>query len=1053
MTGITDALHNARAAVGLGAAESPEKTCATIPRPFPGWQQRLALAPRVESSASALSQGYKTITALRAAACLWGLLLPVTSFGAGGQDKDNGGCINMLTSFKDSLLSTTTVDERSDISLCIAIDQGDPIYTEGKVRGCFSGCGLAGVAVIVLHPGYFGNVCTIWNLLAAHAVTEFKVDFLVLLGDDVVLQTAGWKGEIETAMRETSVGAGLPEGMACVAFRDLTMPAFPCFPVIHRRHVEIFGSVLPPEFINQGGDPFLFELYRRWGASTFADTAALKNLMGGKDSARYPKFGVRWQSEILTRELERFSRLAQPTGARCKCLGVVVPTHRCDVSMLQDIVSLKSTAYPDVSVQIIVVVDRPDAENLEEVIALTSYAKDHVVRVFVNEKNIGASESRNIGLSQAFSDHVVLLDDDVVPERYILDAYLGGIERYPDARVWVGCTEFPPAKTTVEHAVRASNLCHFYGIAKVVSQPPWGVTANLCVSGRSGDIWFNQAYPKTGGGEDVDFCLRIRQRYGPDAIVAVPGAVATHPYWNNPIRQMWGWARGDTLCLSFHPHSTFYRVWDWAETTMLIWVVGLVWFNVWKCLVASGIVWAVEYLEGLAHVYPGTTGVTPWAAVLLAPLPRMVQDAARLLTKLGRLNLYQLLLSFDWMDGTDGHAWRKASRALHATKFAMNVIIILGTALGYGMYCVLLGLAVLAVYWNWQTRRVKGKSVGQSGPARFVVLAWQRTGSNLLCGLLHNHSGVFMHNEIFHNRAIHTYHRDRLAEWGWTVARRDADREAFISTVFSQSDRPEQAIGFKLFPEHVYRDPETMASLLSDPAVKKIVLRRGNAVAAYVSQRRALLTGHFLRVKQPSQVSVHIDPDELQRHLTNYEACYATYSSLLAGQAFHEVLYEDLCGDTRETTFKGIADFLGLDAHVPLPLAQTARQTRASISNHEELARAFRFTVYKSDFGECMCERARVCACMCVPLHFCVGVVTKIVKTVSMYTQRSCNSVVPCLISVFRLAHKRHHPPLLRTLDVGLDVWCAGINTSMSQVLERIYHCCVEFLPTIGLSP
>ncbi|CAM9495189.1 unnamed protein product, partial [Pylaiella littoralis] len=755
MTGITDALHNARAAVGLGAAESPEKTCATIPRPFPGWQQRLALAPRVESSASALSQGYKMITALRAAACLWGLLLPVTSFGAVGQDKDNGGCINMLTSFKDSLLSTTTVDERSDISLCIAIDQGDPIYTEGKVRGCFSGCGLAGVAVIVLHPGYFGNVCTIWNLLAAHAVTEFKVDFLVLLGDDVVLQTAGWKGEIETAMRETSVGAGLPEGMACVAFRDLTMPAFPCFPVIHRRHVEIFGSVLPPEFINQGGDPFLFELYRRWGASTFADTAALKNLMGGKDSARYPKFGVRWQSEILTRELERFSRLAQPTGARCKCLGVVVPTHRCDVSMLQDI-------------------------------------------------------------------------------------------------------------------------------------PPWGVTANLCVSGRSGDIWFNQAYPKTGGGEDVDFCLRIRQRFGPDAIVAVPGAVATHPYWNNPIRQMWGWARGDTLCLSFHPHSTFYRVWDWAETTMLIWVVGLVWFNVWKCLVASGIVWAVEYLEGLAHVYPGTTGVTPWAAVLLAPLPRMVQDAARLLTKLGRLNLYQLLLSFDWMDGTDGHAWRKASRALHATKFAMNVIIILGTALGYGMYCVLLGLAVLAVYWNWQTRRVKGKSVGQSGPARFVVLAWQRTGSNLLCGLLHNHSGVFMHNEIFHDRAIHTYHRDRLAEWGWTVARRDADREAFISTVFSQSDRPEQAIGFKLFPEHVYRDPETMASLLSDPAVKKIVLRRGNAVAAYVSQRRALLTGHFLRVKQPSQVSVHIDPNELQRHLTNYEACYATYSSLLAGQAFHE---------------------------------------------------------------------------------------------------------------------------------------------------------------------
>lgn len=134
--------------------------------------------------------------------------------------------------------------------------------------------------------------------------------------------------------------------------------------------------------------------------------------------------------------------------------------------MLREIVSLKSTTYPSVSLQIIVVVDNPAAERLEEVKALTSYAKDHIVRVFVNQENVGASESRNIGLSQAFSDHVVLLDDDVVPESHILDAYLGGIDRFPDAHVWVGCTRFPPAKTVVEHAMRASNLCHFYGIGR-----------------------------------------------------------------------------------------------------------------------------------------------------------------------------------------------------------------------------------------------------------------------------------------------------------------------------------------------------------------------------------------------------------------------------------------------------------------------------------------------------------------------------------------------------------------------------------------------------------
>ena len=713
----------------------------------------------------------------------WGLLLPIR--GVDGQD------YTMLKSFKDSLLKTTTGVERKDIFLFFGIDQGDPVYNEGRVRGLFCGCGLGGVGVTMLHPGFFGNVCSIWNRLAVDAVQRFKVDYLVLLGDDIVLETAGWKDEIEASLRDMSAGAGLPEGMACCAFRDLTMPAFPSFPVIHRRHVEIFGAVLPAEFVNQGGDPFLFELYRRWGASAFANTAALKNLVGGKDEARYPKSGVRWQDAVLSRELERFSRLARPTGPRYRCLGVVVPTYRCDVSMLRDITSLKPTVYSNVTVQTVVVVDRPDAKSLEAVKALTSYTKDHSVRVFVNEENVGASESRNIGLSQAFSDQVVLLDDDVVPERHILDAYLGGIDRYPDAHVWVGCTRFPPAKTTMEHAVRASNLCHFYGIADLVSRPPWGVSANLCVSGRSGTVWFSPAYPKTGGGEDVDFCLKTRQRYGPDAIVAVPGAVATHPYWGSPIRQMWGWARGDALCLSLHPHSTFYRAFDWAEIIFLTsCVIGpIVGLGVSACLAAFCIVGVVEYLEGLAHVYPGArrTG-TPWAALLLAPLPRMVQDVARLATKLGQLNLYQFSLSFDWMDGTDGHEWRKASRALHAAKLAMNALLVVGTSLGYGWHCSLVGLAVLVAYSKWQTPLAIRKTAARtcSGPARFVVLAWQRTGSNLLCGLLHNHPDVFMHNEIFHSRAIHTYHTDRLEEWGWTVARRDADRKAFTSSVFAQ---------------------------------------------------------------------------------------------------------------------------------------------------------------------------------------------------------------------------------------------------------------------------
>jgi hypothetical protein len=34
------------------------------------------------------------------------------------------------------------------------------------------------------------------------------------------------------------------------------------------------------------------------------------------------------------------------------------------------------------------------------------------------------------------------------------------------------------------------------------------------------------------------------------------------------------------------------------------------------------------------------------------------------------------------------------------------------------------------------------------GPQPFVILAFQRTGSNFLCGKLHNHAEVVMHNEL-----------------------------------------------------------------------------------------------------------------------------------------------------------------------------------------------------------------------------------------------------------------------------------------------------------------
>jgi hypothetical protein len=144
---------------------------------------------------------------------------------------------------------------------------------------------------------------------------------------------------------------------------------------------------------------------------------------------------------------------------------------------------------------------------------------------------------------------VVLLDDDVVPQTGLLDAYLAAMDREPGASAYVGLTQLPPPATWVQRAVVASRLCYFYGIADRTSRPPWGVTANICVRGRTNNsVAFDPRFPRTGGGEDVDFCIRLQSRgYGP--MVAVPAARVTHPFWTDPLSQVWGWASGDVLCL------------------------------------------------------------------------------------------------------------------------------------------------------------------------------------------------------------------------------------------------------------------------------------------------------------------------------------------------------------------------------------------------------------------------------------------------------------------------------------------------------------------------
>lgn len=181
--------------------------------------------------------------------------------------------------------------------LLFGVDDDDPIYTDGKILdSVFSDFDTQ----IEIFKGLQGRICKIWRLLAYKAYEMHDADFTCLLGDDVVLLGPEWQAAIEARFLDIAQQRNLPFGAACVSFLDESFKGFPTFPVVHKWHFKALGgTVLPSHFENQGGDPFIFELYKRFGASQFKMQCRLENTIGGRQSARYTKQRLRFEDDIL----------------------------------------------------------------------------------------------------------------------------------------------------------------------------------------------------------------------------------------------------------------------------------------------------------------------------------------------------------------------------------------------------------------------------------------------------------------------------------------------------------------------------------------------------------------------------------------------------------------------------------------------------------------------------------------------------------------------------------------------------------------------------------
>jgi GT2 family glycosyltransferase len=297
------------------------------------------------------------------------------------------------------------------------------------------------------------------------------------------------------------------------------------------------------------------------------------------------------------------------------------------------------------------VVDNSDAIDLK----LGSRLADKEITIIKNGVNIGAHLSRNRGFEAGSGEYVLFLDDDIEVSPGLLEAYFEAIKKHPDSPGFVGSVRFPVCINSFTRAAKASDILTFWDIAENKSRLAWGVTANLMVKrAAAGDIRFSSRFPKKGGGEDVDYCLRIIEK-SKAWFTSVPTAIVIHPWWgsgSHQYRRFARWAYGDSSLPRLHSAYKFRNAPNLLECTLFnvfigMFLLGLLgkpvtWFFVWFYAAI-----ALEFLmDGIRMRRAGKNQTL--SVSIQATLIRLSNDMGRIAGHLRRLHFFRITERFDF---------------------------------------------------------------------------------------------------------------------------------------------------------------------------------------------------------------------------------------------------------------------------------------------------------------------------------------------------------------------------------------------------------------------
>lgn len=239
-------------------------------------------------------------------------------------------------------------------------------------------------------------------------------------------------------------------------------------------------------------------------------------------------------------------------------------------------------------------------------------------------------------------------------------------------------------------------------------------------------------------------------------------------------------------------------------------------------------------------------------------------------------------------------------------------------------------------------------------PVPFVVVAAERTGSNLLVDMLTTHPDVTSAGELFNTRMVDEGRLDTQLPDGvdadeiLRLRREDpaACHEALLAAAARQGCK---AAGFKLLYYHMISDDRVVDRLLSLPDLRVIHLVRRDRVARYVSHVRAERTDLWWSASSDNEAQrrgrddVEVDPRMLLWDMQFVEQLEDRTRATFAGVRGLEIAYEDLVADLEGAAAR-VLGLLGVAPRTLTPKSQKQGEgdARRRIVNWEALRNVFR---------------------------------------------------------------------------------------------------------------